>query len=186
MRRSCLYLADGTLFAQFRRPDGPPCPSTPELPSTWFSVAGSSPVVRDRTLATVVVERELPELWTTLGLIAAAGLLMVAMAGLSAIPMAGRLHRRVSEPIEQLAAAVRAIGPNSPPVAMPTIDTALPEVGDLTRLSEMLARVAEAPPALRRKEWSARDLSRRDAGGGEGRVLAAVRTSCGRRSRILG
>ena len=161
--RSCLYLADGTLFAQYRRPDGPPCPVGPALPSTWYSVAGSSAVVRDRTLATVLVERELPELWTSVGLIAAAGLLMVVLAGLIAIPIAGRLHRRVSEPIEQLAAAVRAIGPHSPPAAIPSIDTALPEVGDLTRaFSDMLARVAEATDALRRKEAEREDLLRRE------------------------
>jgi signal transduction histidine kinase len=164
VRRACLYLDDQVLFARFERSPQHPCEITPELDTGWTLVAGVSPIVRNaHPLGLVYVERELSDLWTRVWVATAAGLVMLVLAGTVAVPIANRLNRRISTPIEQLAAAARAIDGDAPSKALPSIDTGSDEIGELVHvLSDMLQRVGHANDALRRKEAEGEDLLRRE------------------------
>jgi signal transduction histidine kinase len=164
VRRACLYLDDRVLFARFERSPQHPCATTPELDTGWTLVAAMSPIVRNANpLGLVYVERELSDLWTRVWVATAAGLVMLILAGAVAIPIANRLNRRISTPIEQLAAAARAMNGDAPSKALPPIDTGPDEIGELVRvLSDTLQRVSHANDALRRKEAEGEDLLRRE------------------------
>jgi signal transduction histidine kinase/ActR/RegA family two-component response regulator len=179
VRRACLYRADGSLFARFEpRLPAYACPSALPSPSSWSMVTGRSQVVRNsRILGDVYIERELTELWPSVVIAVAAGGVMLVLAGLAAVPIANRLHRRISEPIMQLSAAARRIGGETPQESLPPIDSGLVEIEELVRaFSDMLRRVAEANAALRQRETEREELLRRerDAGRLKDEFLAAV------------
>jgi signal transduction histidine kinase/ActR/RegA family two-component response regulator len=164
VRRACLYREDKALFARYERSTQFPCEGSPQPAHTWSVVTGISPIFRNaRPLGVVYVERELSDLWTRVWVAIGAGLVMLVMAGAVAVPIANRLHRRISTPIEQLAAAARTIGGDASPTALPPIDTGLNEIGELVRVfSDMLRRVGDANEALRRKESEREELLRRE------------------------
>ncbi len=164
VRRACLYLPSGELFASFARDPDRDCAPAPPRESTWMTIAGSAPIVRNgETIGVVTVERELTELWTSVTVGCAAGVLMLLLAGLVALPIADRLNRRISEPIVQLAAAARATSGDAPRWTAPPIMTELAEISELVRaFSDMLARVGEANDALRRKETERAELLERE------------------------
>jgi signal transduction histidine kinase/CheY-like chemotaxis protein len=153
--RACLYRATGELFARFERSTEAPCPpTTPAEFDRWNAVGIAAPIRRnDRTLGVVYVERALPELWTGTAVAVGVGLLMLLGAGLATIPIANRLQRRISEPIVQLAGAVRRLDPDRPGQTLPPIATDLTEIGELMRaFDDLLQRVRGAHDDLRRQE----------------------------------
>lgn len=158
--RACLYLPDGTLFAAFARQGGEGCPAAVPEPEQWRIVTALVPVVRnDRVLGLVYIERELSELWPRVGIAVLVGTFMLLLAGGLALAIAHRLHRSVSQPIVRLAAAVRAIGSEAHPHALPPVDPGMDEVGDLVRaFSDLLRRIGEANDELRRKEAERAEL----------------------------
>src|ERR1700752_4169391 len=85
VRRTCLYLADNTLFARFE-PSHHPCPASPAPSSSLTIVAATEPIVRNhRMLGTVYVERELADLWPSIVITVTAGLVMLVLAGIAAV-----------------------------------------------------------------------------------------------------
>jgi signal transduction histidine kinase/ActR/RegA family two-component response regulator len=179
VRRACLYLNDGRLFATFEPSPQYRCPNAVPHASSLLTVRGTSQIIRnDRILGVVYVERELTELWSSVLITVGAGAVMLVLAGLVAVPLANRLHRRISEPIVQLSAAARRIGAETTPQELlPPIDTGSSEIGELVRaFSDMLRRVAEANTALRQRESEREELLRRerDASRLKDEFLAAV------------
>jgi len=176
--RACLYRAEGAVFARFERHAGVSCPARPTAPSSWTTVAGVAPIRRNgQALGVVFVERGLPELWPSVAVAAATGLLMLVLASLVAIPLANRLHRRISRPIVALAAAARTTGADAAPAARPPIDTDIPELNDLVRaFSDMLERIGATTHELRRRETEREELlgREREASRLKDEFLAAV------------
>ena len=146
--RACLYLAEGPLFAQFTRSSDLACPprQPPASDRQMSHVAGAAPVTsNDRIIGTVIVERDLSDLWTRLVVAGLTSLAMLILAGSAALLLADRLNRTVSGPITQLAAAARAIRPDDHSFAPPQVAASDDEIGDLVRaFSEMLRRVQTA------------------------------------------
>jgi signal transduction histidine kinase/ActR/RegA family two-component response regulator len=146
VRRACLYLATGSLFAAFARSPELACPAIRPDDRPMAIVSGTAPVVSNgRMVATVYVERDLVDLWTRVAVAALTALGMLIVAGGVALLLANRLNRMVSEPIARLAAAARAIRPEDDTFVAPPIAVGDDEVGDLVRaFSEMLRRIHAA------------------------------------------
>lgn len=164
VRRACLYRSGAGLFAAFARDGGAPCPPAARPQSSWTMVAQVAPIVRNgRTVGEVHVERGLTGLWTSLLVTSATGLLMLIVAGLAAVPVANRLHRRISVPVVGLAAAARTFSGDTAGAVVPTIDTNIRELDELgAAFREMLQRVGDANRTLRRKEAEREELLRRE------------------------
>lgn len=164
VRRACLYLPNGALFAAYSRDGVSACPADATVRSEWDVVTGMADVSwNDRVLGRVYIERELTELWSRGAVAIGAGFVMLVLAAGVAFLIAYRLHRTVSQPIVQLANAVRALDADVPATALPQIDAGLDEVGDLVRaFADMLRRVGDATESLRRKEIESDDLLARE------------------------
>jgi signal transduction histidine kinase/ActR/RegA family two-component response regulator len=164
VRRACLYRTGAGLFAAFARGGGAPCPPAARPQSSWSMVAQVAPIVRNgRTVGEVHVERGLTDLWTSLLVASGTGLLMLLVAGLVAVPVANRLHRRISVPIVGLAAAARTFSGDTAGAAGPVVDTNIRELDELgAAFYEMLERVGDANRTLRRKEAEREELLRRE------------------------
>jgi signal transduction histidine kinase/ActR/RegA family two-component response regulator len=164
VRRACLYRSGAGLFAAFARDGGAPCPPAARTLSSWTAVAQVAPIVRNgRTVGEVYVERGLAELWTSLLVASGTGILMLLIAGVVAVPVANRLHRRISVPIVGLAAAARTFSGDTAGAAVPAVDTHILELDELgAAFYEMLERVGDANRTLRRKEVEREDLLRRE------------------------
>jgi signal transduction histidine kinase len=178
IRRACLFLPDGALFAGFARTASPPCASLGSEPGRWTIVTGTAAVIsNDEIVGTVYVERELTEIWSKIAVAAVAGFTMLLLGGGVALAIANRLHRRVSAPISQLAAAARAIGSQVPLEPLPPIPAGRDEIADLVRaFSDMLRGVREANEVLARKEVEREQIlaRERDASRLKDEFLAAV------------
>jgi signal transduction histidine kinase/CheY-like chemotaxis protein len=156
--RACVYLSDGPLFAGFVRSPSLSCPAAAPLEPRWSSVVGRSvPIVRGgKQVGQVYVERDLSDLGARIKLTAGAGSLMLLLAAGLAFGLAHRLHRNVSTPISQLAAAARSVGEN-PQLPVPTIEAKPDEVGELVlAFSGMMERVREANERLRQSNEALR------------------------------
>jgi signal transduction histidine kinase/CheY-like chemotaxis protein len=155
VRRACLYLPDGTLFAAFSRSPEHACPDSAPSDRThqWAVVPGEAAVVIDhRTVGQVYIEQELVDLAARILMAAAVwgGMLLVAWA--LAYVLAQRLHRTVSAPIVALAAAARTIGPDDRDDSLARIATAPDEIGELVgAFRGMVGRLLESNEALRRE-----------------------------------
>ena len=152
--RACLYTANGALFADFTRSRDSVCPRDRAPEAAWRSVIASAPVVRNhRPLGVVYIERELAELWATVLIVCSAGLVMLIVAGVVAVPIANHLHRRIAAAIEELSTAASVVGAGGSPRQLSHVDTGVREISQLVAaFSDMLRRVSEASDALRRKE----------------------------------
>jgi PAS domain S-box-containing protein len=162
IRRACLYLANGALFAGFERAAGFSCATTPGAADGLLSVVtGTAPVTsNERVIGTVFVERDLADLRTRIAVAGLAGLGMLVVAGTAALLLANRLNRTVSEPIARLAVAARAIRPDDDHLDAPAIVAGEDEIGDLVRaFSEMLRRVQAANVDRRESERRFRMLA---------------------------
>ncbi len=161
IRHACLYLPDGRLFAQFAR-IGETCPARPEAPSEWLRVGGHADILRNQNIiGTVHVDRDLPELVSAVWMTGATGVAMILLGAMLAVPLAHRLHLRISEPIAQLAAALRDLPPDASVSSLPPIDARVSEVSDLVRaFSGLLARISHAnterEELLRREQEASR------------------------------
>ena len=149
VRRACLYMADGTLFARVERPAAPPCPQTgppSSIADGMFAIA--SVVQRGQPVGAVYVERDLQVIGDRM--LAAAftvsGLLL--MASLIGLVISQSLQRRISAPIVELAAVARRFG-TDPRREFPPMEAPADEVGDLVRaLRDMVRRIRTANEAL--------------------------------------
>lgn len=149
VRRACLFLPDGTLFAGYARTSDLACErGTAAL--SWSVVAARAPVRRNGELIGMVyIERDLAEVWARVGLVAIVGTAVLLLAIGLAFLLAERLNRTVSTPIATLAAAARTIGHNQGRTAIPMIPAAPDEVGELVgAFTEMLRRVQDANSRL--------------------------------------
>ena len=148
--RACVYLSDGTLFVGFWRSPDRSCPAAMATPTEWSIVASEARVVRnDKDVGTVYVERDLSDLGARVAVTAGAGALMLVLAAGLAFGLAHRLHRTVSTPIIQLAAAARSVGEDQQH-PIPRIHASPDEVGELVHaFSGMMERVREANERLR-------------------------------------
>ena len=160
---ACLYLPDGTLFAAFQRSKGDSCPRQPGPVTTELTITGTSPVVRGgRTVGMVYVERRLVEFWTSVTVAVLTGILVLILAGALSVPIANRLHRRISEPITQLADAAGRVQADALQ-PLPAINTELNEITQLVNaFAEMLERIRQTNDALRTKETEREELLRRE------------------------
>jgi signal transduction histidine kinase/CheY-like chemotaxis protein len=156
---ACVYEADGTLLARYARESGVACPAVPADSRTWRAVAAAVPITHgDRRVGTVYVRRGLSDLTARITVTAAAGLIMLLVAGILALALAERLQRTISRPIAALAAAARAIGQEKN-YSLPKIEAPPDEIGDLvrafegmmTRLGTANADILESNAALRRE-----------------------------------
>ena len=150
VRRACLYLPDGSLFAGFARSPEFACPSAQPTDVPWRVVAASAPIhLNDRAIGRVYLERELAEIGTRIGVASLTGLGMLLLAGTVALFLAHRLHSSVSTPIAQLASLARTLQPDSKTASLPPIAAGEDEVGDLVRaFTEMIRRVHDANARL--------------------------------------
>ena len=131
IRRACVYLPEGTLFLGVGRTADVACP--PRLPGEppWFPIAATAPILRsDRSWGTVYIENDAAELTSRALLTTTAGAGMLILAGALATLLAHRLHRTVSGPIVQLAAAFRRVS-SGEEYQLPEIPTPPDEVGAL-------------------------------------------------------
>jgi signal transduction histidine kinase/CheY-like chemotaxis protein len=146
--RACMYLPDGTLFAQYARDAALPCADRPTEGETWLLVNAQVPVTRGgRVLGTVFAERDSADLGQRVMATAITGLLTLMLAGFLAYAIAQPLHRTVSRPIAQLAAAARHVG--TPAYTIPRIQTNPDEIGELVgALTGMMERVQDANAGL--------------------------------------
>ncbi len=147
VRRACLYLSDGSLFAGFSRSEEFACLSSrPDTRAAWMVVTGSAAVMSNgRPIGTVYIERELSDVATRVAVAGLMGLAMLVLAATVAFALAHRLNRSISTPITKLAAAARAIKPDGRAESMPILEAGDDEIGDLVRaFTEMLRRVEDA------------------------------------------
>ena len=146
--RVCLYLPDDTLFASYQRDDDWSCPPSPQVAEGWSVFSARVPVTRNAlVVGSVVAERNLSDLGSRIAVTAGAGALMLVLAGALAFVLAQRLHRSVSTPIAELAAAARNVG--SPSHTIPDIRTNPDEIGELvTALTGMMRRLQDANDGL--------------------------------------
>ncbi len=171
LRRGCVYLESGRLFAGFNVTDALVCPATVTRPTSWRIVAGNADVTRNgRQVGRVYVERDLSEIAARIAIAAVTGLVVLLAAGGVAFLLAHRLHRLVSSPITRLAAAARGIDPSTGNLHLPDLDAGGDEVGDLVRafrgmlerVHDANARLIESNDTLRRQESEREGLLRRE------------------------
>jgi len=150
VRRACLYLPDGSLFASFERAPEFACPEARPGDVPWRVVGASAEVnLGGATIGSVYVERELAEISTRIMVASLTGLAMLLLAGTVALVLANRLHSSVSTPIAQLASLARTLQPDSNPADLPRITAGEDEIGDLVRaFTEMVRRVRDANARL--------------------------------------
>jgi signal transduction histidine kinase/CheY-like chemotaxis protein len=182
--RACLFLPDGSLFAGYAR-SGLVCP-TGVPPGVPWTVANGTAVISSagKVIGTVYVERELTDIWTTIAIAAITGMVLLLLSAGVAYALAQRLHRSVSTPIAQLAAAAKAIGPDGSAETLPDIHAGEDEIGDLVRSFEAMlrrvhdanARLVESNERLRRQEAERESLlvREREASRLKDEFLAAV------------
>lgn len=141
IRRACLYLADGSLFAAFNRM-GLLCDAAPSSTLAWDVVGVTAAVRRNQgVIGTVYLERELSDIWTRVGIAVLVGALMMVLAASLAYVIAQRLNRTISTPIAQLAVAARQLGADQN-YAFPAIHAAPDEVGQLVQsFGQMVNRI---------------------------------------------
>ena len=146
--RVCLYLPNDTLFAWYQRDESWTCSPRPQLAEGWSVFSARVPVTRhERIVGSVVAQRNLSDLGSRIAVTAGAGALMLVMAGALAFALAQRLHRSVSTPIVELAAAARNVG--SPSHVIPDIRTNPDEIGELVKaLTGMMRRLQDANDGL--------------------------------------
>jgi signal transduction histidine kinase/CheY-like chemotaxis protein len=149
VRRACVYLPDGRLFAGFARAPGLACARTLTPVSGYDITSASVDVTRnDKTVGTVYIERDVPDIGTriALSLLTGGGMLIIAAA--LGYALSHRLNQAISRPIVQLANAARAIG-HKEEFVLPPIDASPDEVGELVgAFSDMVARMRRANAEL--------------------------------------
>ena len=153
IRRACIYLPDGSLFAGFARAADLGCPRSHVAADDWFIVGATAPIVRDsRTIGIVALERDLAELAQRIMLSGSFGLAMLLLAGALAATLAHRLNKTVSMPISQLAVAARRIEQQADGTVLPRIVRSDDEVGELVRAFDaMVRRLLESNDQLQRE-----------------------------------
>lgn len=184
IRRACLYLADGSLFAAFNRM-GLLCDAAPSSTLAWDVVGVTAAVRRNQgVIGTVYLERELSDIWTRVGIAVLVGALMMVLAASLAYVIAQRLNRTISTPIAQLAVAARQLGADQN-YAFPAIHAAPDEVGQLVQsFGQMVNRIQTTNARLIESNAAREELlvREREASRLKDEFLATIRTNSAHRS----
>ncbi|MBI2385831.1 MAG: PAS domain S-box protein [Elusimicrobia bacterium] len=148
------YASDGSLFASYVREDGrggpPPRPASDGHVFSWERQTTASGVyLAGRRIGTVVLTRDLGEMRRSLAAVLSISLVLLLGSSLTALALAARLQRVISEPILDLTRAAEAIaeqGDYSSRVAARGGD----ELGVLVAaFNEMLTQIQRRDAALR-------------------------------------
>ena len=149
VQRACAYGSQGTLFSQYARNTALACAPTVPSVQSWRVLGAVAPVAHDgATVGRVYVDLA----WTTMyARLMTAGVTSFAILVVAAFVMfvvSHRLHRRISDPITQLATAARQMG-KAGDYDMPPIAAGTDEVGELvTAFGAMVERVRTAQANL--------------------------------------
>jgi signal transduction histidine kinase len=154
VRRACLYLPDGKLYAGVARTADLACRANQDVPGSLTVVVAEAPIAMEgKVLGTIVVERDLAEIRERVLVTASIAAGMLLVAGTIAAGLAHRLTRRVSTPITKLATAAGKIGHEGQD-RQPLQEIAAPpdEVGQLVdAFRAMVGRLLESNETLRRE-----------------------------------
>ena len=113
VRRACLYDTDGRLYAEYRRDDGVTCPAARPDAIEPLALAALMPIVnRGEQVGVVYLDRDWSSLVTRIRTTAVTTVAVLVLVSFLMLAVAHRLHRRISAPITELAAAVEAVGRN--------------------------------------------------------------------------
>ncbi|HET9371122.1 MAG TPA: ATP-binding protein [Vicinamibacterales bacterium] len=155
--RACLYKPDGTLFAGSHRHDASPCAQSGPGPVPWTGLGVSVPVTRNGvTLGTAFVERDLAILAQRIRVLGLTSVITLVVVTILALVFVHRLHRTISKPITELAAAASRIGWDGK-YEMPPVAAAPDEVGELVRaFNAMVDRLRDSDQELRRSNEALR------------------------------
>lgn len=147
VEQACLFLLNGRLLAGFAN-DGVCDPIRP-ADTSWARVSGVAQVERNgQPYGHVHVERRLPDLRRRFLLTLASGLVVLALGGMVAFLLAGRLSTAVSAPIRSLAENARRFG-HDPTGDWADVPMPPDELGELSRaFREMAQRVRGASTQL--------------------------------------
>ena len=145
VRQACVYDDDATLFAEYSRDRGSPCPATLAQDEGWTAITVREPIrAADRVVGTLVVERDLSDLGSRITIAAVIGLAMLLVAAAVALGLAHRLYPVISAPITELASAARRLGTDDN-YDVPDITVMPDETGELvSAFRAMAARVRSA------------------------------------------
>jgi signal transduction histidine kinase/ActR/RegA family two-component response regulator len=142
--KACVYLPDGTLFAEFSRRETA-CSAALQTGEAWSRLSGTAAITRnERHHGTVYVERDLSDLSSRLGVTGIVGVSVFLAAALAAFVLAQRLHAAIAAPIAALAVFTKRFGSGTE-TAILEVNAPPDEVGDLvTSVRDMAQRVRAA------------------------------------------
>jgi signal transduction histidine kinase/CheY-like chemotaxis protein len=158
IRKACVYLESGQLFAAYARDAGNPCAPALDDVAAWAGITVRAPIrTADRIVGAVVVERDLSDLGNRVMLAAGIGLATLLLAAAVSLGLAQRLHPLISAPITELAAAARRIGTDDA-YEVPDIRALPDETGDLvSAFRAMAGRVRDARRSLEESNRALRE-----------------------------
>jgi signal transduction histidine kinase/CheY-like chemotaxis protein len=151
VEHACVYSADGALRGGYVRPLSPPCPATVPTPGPWHVIDALVPVTSgEDVVGHVYVRRDWQILVSRLQTAGLSSLVVLLLAAGVLFVLSHRLHRTISQPISQLAAATAQMG-RTGVYALPPIEVAQDEVGQLvTSVTAMVDRVQQVTHDLTR------------------------------------
>jgi signal transduction histidine kinase len=166
VRYACAYLPDGSLYGDYHRVPGEPCPARRSLVSATrmaVVVTADIPTTADRladdvrAAGTVVIVRDLSDLRTRALLSGLTATALLILTSVVAFVLASRLQRAISGPIADLAQAARRLGRDDEPELVSVVSTE-DEIGQLgTAFNSMVARVQATNRTLRQSNDALRD-----------------------------
>ena len=166
VQTGCVYDAEGVLVSQYARDETSHCAAAMPTGISWSELAASAPVERDgTTVGHVYVSLSWAALRTRMWTAGVTSLVVLILAALVMLFVSDRLHRGISDPITQLAAAARVMGQGETH-PFPRIQAGSDEVGELVRAFEaMVDRVrttnqnlTQTNDALRREVEERREI----------------------------
>ena len=159
VQRVCAYAADGALFSQYLRTPTVTCAPNWSGSVDWATLGANSPVTYNGAIVGhVYVENSWVTMRARFLTAGASSLGVLILAALVMLVVSHRLHRRISDPITQLAAAARRMGERED-FEIPEIAASKDEVGDLViafrsmreRIRAAQQGLTESNEALRRE-----------------------------------
>ena len=146
-QKACAYGTDGALVSEFVREMSAPCPAVAPTEVRWSVLGASAPAeVNGSAIGLVYVEMNWAAMRARFLTAGATSLVVLVIAAGVMFVLSHRLHRRISDPITQLAAAARRMGKaeddQSP---LPRVEAPQDEVDELVNaFGAMVDRVRTA------------------------------------------
>jgi len=110
-QKACAYGTDGALVSEFVREMSAPCPAVAPTEVRWSVLGASAPAeVNGSAIGLVYVEMNWAAMRARFLTAGATSLVVLVIAAGVMFVLSHRLHRRISDPITQLAAAARRMG----------------------------------------------------------------------------